>query len=363
MMVLGCGMWSTLAMAGGRSEGGEQEPRVIEITASQFEFTPSEIEVSVGESVRLLIRSTDVEHGIAIPTLGIGAGIPPGGDPVTIDFVAAEPGRHRMICTVFCGAGHGRMSGTFIVVAEASGDAQPTSDPDNVPDLVDAQMQAWEDNGYFSINYSYLSGDRSFQESLTASVYDEVATYSVNHVSGGGGQFNIGAGLRVWRNLAAGITVSSFSTSDKVDITGSVPHPLFFDRPRTGRSAPADLKYKELGVHIQAVWVMPLSEKISVAVAGGPSVFYVDQSQITRVGLADEIAAPWNTVALGSATTTSLSQSGIGGNAAVDVTYLITEQLGGGLFVGWARGTVDVPGAKSIAAGGVQVGIGLRARF
>ena len=135
IMVLGCGIWSTLAMAGGRSEGGEQEPRVIEITASQFEFTPSEIEVSVGESVRLLICSTDVEHGIVIPTVGIGARIPPGGDPVTIDCVAAEPGRHRMICTVFCGAEHSRMSGRFIVVAEASGDAQPTSDLDTLADL------------------------------------------------------------------------------------------------------------------------------------------------------------------------------------------------------------------------------------
>ena len=79
---------------------------MIEITAARFEFTPSEIEVSVGESVRLLIRSTDVEHGFGIPTLGIRVQIAPGGDPVAVDFVAVEPGRHRFACTVFCGAGH-----------------------------------------------------------------------------------------------------------------------------------------------------------------------------------------------------------------------------------------------------------------
>ena len=112
MVVLGCGTWSTTAMAGERSDGGRQQPRVIEITASRFEFTPSEIEVAVGESVRLLVRSADVEHGFAIPTLGIGAAIPPGGNPVAIDFVAAEPGRHRFACSVFCGAGHDRMTGT-----------------------------------------------------------------------------------------------------------------------------------------------------------------------------------------------------------------------------------------------------------
>ena len=133
MVVLGRGMWSTAATAGERG-AGEQEPRVIEITASQFEFSPAEIEVSVGESVRLLVRSADVGHGLAIPSLGVGASIPPGGQVVTIDFVASEPGRHQMICTVFCGAGHGQMRGTLTVVA-AGGGAQPTGGPDGVADL------------------------------------------------------------------------------------------------------------------------------------------------------------------------------------------------------------------------------------
>ena len=134
VMVLELGSWSTPAMAGERSEGGGQQPRVIEITASQFEFTPSEIEVSLGESVRLPIRSTDVEHGFGIPTLGIRAQIPPGGDPVAIDFVAAEPGRHRFACYVFCGAGHGRMNGILTIVP-ATGGAQPSVGPDTVADL------------------------------------------------------------------------------------------------------------------------------------------------------------------------------------------------------------------------------------
>ena len=135
MVVLGCGTWSPAAMAGERSASGEQQPRVIEVTASQFEFSPSEIEVSVGESVRLLVRSADVEHGLAIPSLGVGATIPPGGRVVAIDFVASEPGRHQMICSVFCGAGHGQMRGTLTVVAAAGGGAQPTDGPDAVGDL------------------------------------------------------------------------------------------------------------------------------------------------------------------------------------------------------------------------------------
>ena len=134
MVVVACGTWPTAALASGQGEAGEQQPRVIEITAAQFEFTPSEIEVSVGESVRLLIRSTDVEHGFGIPTLGIRVEMSPGGDPVAIDFVAAEPGRHRFACHVYCGAGHGRMNGTLTIVPTAGG-AQPTGGPDTVADL------------------------------------------------------------------------------------------------------------------------------------------------------------------------------------------------------------------------------------
>ena len=225
---------------------------------------------------------------------------------------------------------------------------------------------AWEDTGYVSINYGYQVGDRSFQESLTATVYEEEATYLVDHASSGGGHFDIGGGLRVWGNLAAGVAVTSFSTSAGAAITGLIPHPLFFGRPRTGTSARVDLEHKELGIHVQAAWVMPVDEKISVTVAAGPSFFNITQSLIRGVAMVNEIGAPFDTVALGTASTTSVSETGVGVNAGVDITYLVTERLGGGLFVRWAGGSVDLPasgGSQSIDVGGLQVGVGLRARF
>ena len=230
----------------------------------------------------------------------------------------------------------------------------------------EAQIRPWTGQGYVSVNYGYQAGDRAFNESLTATVYEEEATYSVEHSSSGGGQFDIGGVVRVWRNLAAGLAVSSFSTSAGAAITGVVPHPLFFNRPRTGASAVVDLEHKELGTHVQAAWVMPLNEQIIVTVAGGPSFFNVDQSLITGVGVADELGAPFDTVALGTAADTLVSESGVGANVGVDISYLVTEQLGGGLFVRWAGGSVDIPasgGTQSLDVGGVQVGLGLRVAF
>ena len=230
----------------------------------------------------------------------------------------------------------------------------------------EAQVQPWEDTGYVSINFSYQVGDRAFQERLSDTVFGEEATYSVDHTSGEGGQFDIGGGVRVWGNLVAGVAVTSFSTSDGAAITGLVPHPLFFNRLRSASFARTDLEHKELGVHIRAAWVMPLTERIIVTAAAGPSFFRVDQGLITSVTPAPEFGAPFDVVEIASAAVTSVSATGVGGNVGIDITYMVTETLGGGLFARWTGGSVDVPasgGTQSIDVGGMQVGIGLRARF
>ncbi len=131
----GVACWSGSAWARESGGGEEQEPRVIEVTASQFAFDPSDIEVSVGESVRLLVRSADVQHGIAIPGLGVGEVIPPGGEPIAIDFVASESGVHQIMCNVFCGTGHGRMRGSLTVLADGVSGVQSPQEPDDISDL------------------------------------------------------------------------------------------------------------------------------------------------------------------------------------------------------------------------------------
>ena len=131
----GVARWSSPAWARESAGGREQGPRVIEVTASQFVFDPSEIEISLGESVRLLVRSADVEHGIAIPGLGITETIPPGGEPIAIDFVARESGVHQIMCSAFCGTGHGRMRGSLTIVEDGVGGAQPAQGPDDISDL------------------------------------------------------------------------------------------------------------------------------------------------------------------------------------------------------------------------------------
>ena len=104
--------------SGGQAERGSTDPPIteIEIAAGRFSFAPNTIVVREGEHVRLIMRSVDVTHGISIPALGIRHQIPEGGEPVTIEFTAPQPGTHRFTCAVYCGVNHGSMAGTLTIL-------------------------------------------------------------------------------------------------------------------------------------------------------------------------------------------------------------------------------------------------------
>jgi cytochrome c oxidase subunit 2 len=91
------------------------EPRIIEITARRFAFEPSAVEATVGEKLRLVVRSADGVHGLEIKKLRIKKEIPRGGEPVTIDVTASTEGNFPILCSEYCGNGHDDMSGMLIV--------------------------------------------------------------------------------------------------------------------------------------------------------------------------------------------------------------------------------------------------------
>ena len=69
------------------------DPRVIEVVARRYAFEPAEIEVKVGESVRLMVRSADGPHGIEIEQFKVKRVLERGAKPVAIDIKADTAGR------------------------------------------------------------------------------------------------------------------------------------------------------------------------------------------------------------------------------------------------------------------------------
>jgi cytochrome c oxidase subunit II len=89
-------------------------PRVVEVTARRFQFTPAEVRIRRGETVILRLRSADVTHGFFQRALGIDATIEPGA-PTEVTVAPREAGRYTVICDHFCGAGHGNMAMEIVV--------------------------------------------------------------------------------------------------------------------------------------------------------------------------------------------------------------------------------------------------------
>jgi cytochrome c oxidase subunit 2 len=100
------------------------EPRVIDVIARRFVFEPAEIEATVGERIRLRVRSADGVHGIEIKKFKVKKEIPRGATPVTIDFTAGEEGRFPILCSEYCGDDHDDMTGMLVVRATAEADKQ-----------------------------------------------------------------------------------------------------------------------------------------------------------------------------------------------------------------------------------------------
>lgn len=94
-----------------------QERQVVEMVAERFSFTPSRIDVPVGTTVEIHIRSEDTDHGFHIVD-GDTVIIPKRrrGEAVVV-FEAVEPGEYRFECAKLCGAGHNFMNGEIIVTA------------------------------------------------------------------------------------------------------------------------------------------------------------------------------------------------------------------------------------------------------
>jgi cytochrome c oxidase subunit 2 len=90
-------------------------PKVIEISAKKFEFSPSQITLKKGEPVILRLSSSDRVHGFMSKPLKIDTDIPADKS----EDVAVTPdtaGDFTVICDHYCGTGHGNMKMKVTVV-------------------------------------------------------------------------------------------------------------------------------------------------------------------------------------------------------------------------------------------------------
>lgn len=92
----------------------DQNEPVIKITAKKYKYSPDSIKIKKGIPVIFELTSLDVMHGFNCPKLGVRTDIEPG-KVSRVRILAQKAGVYKFHCDVFCGSGHGEMSGKIIV--------------------------------------------------------------------------------------------------------------------------------------------------------------------------------------------------------------------------------------------------------
>ena|SRR5579862_5339411 len=102
---------AALALTGSprtRPANAVQSPRVIEVVAKKYDFTPAEITLKKGEPVILRLTSADRTHGFLLKPYKIDTDIVPG-KSTDIALTPFATGQYVIICDHYCGIGHGNM--------------------------------------------------------------------------------------------------------------------------------------------------------------------------------------------------------------------------------------------------------------
>jgi hypothetical protein len=228
-----------------------------------------------------------------------------------------------------------------------------------------AQTAPWSDRGYINVGWGVESGSSAMTDSRTSTIYEETATINSAATFTSGSLFDVGVGMRVWRNMTLGVGYHQEQNDTDGQLTGSIPSPLFFNRPRTLNETITGLNRKEQATHVMIGWVMPFGAKFDVLLSGGPSFFRIEQDAVSNVAIG-EGASSFTTQP--TITTSKKSQTGF--NVGADATYILWQndsvRLGAGGFVRFSKAEVNMPMISTeqpTEAGGMQFGFGARLRF
>jgi hypothetical protein len=222
-----------------------------------------------------------------------------------------------------------------------------------------AAASAVAERVFVSVNASYLTASRTFDDTRTFDLNAETASFTSDYAVEPSVGVDAGAIVRLWKGLGAGVAFTSYSDSRDIEVEASLPHPLKFNSPRTITGTVAG-DHEETAVHLQIAYIVPVGKKLTVVAFGGPSFFTVKQSVVTAVQFRDEY--PYDEATFTGATVATEDEKKTGFNVGADVAYWFTRQVGVGGIVRFSSTTATFS-LGDVDAGGALVGGGVRLRF
>jgi hypothetical protein len=229
--------------------------------------------------------------------------------------------------------------------------------------------QPWGDRGYFNLNAGFETATGTLNDASTFRIYDENGSLSTAQGVDSGSLIDVAAGARVWRNFTVGIGFHRGASTSEAAVTGTVPHPLFFNRSRNFALSANDLDRTEQAVHLNLGYMLIVNDRLSAHLMLGPSFFTVKQEVVSAVEILPEGSFPFDVPNVG-VQTAERKDSPTGFNVGVDISYKIYEvsriKLGGGMFLRYSGASSDITLISNTVdsdLGGLQIGFGARVRF
>ena len=228
--------------------------------------------------------------------------------------------------------------------------------------------------GFVTINGGYQVASTDFADNVVFTqatrnglvwLFVEEGDLDAGYPVDTGVALDVSGGVRVWQNLAIGVGVSRFRRDVDASVTARIPHPFFFDQHRPVSGSAVGPRRQEIAVHVQALWIVPVNDRLDLALFGGPTFVDVTQDLVTEVEFTESF--PFDAATFTGATTREQSKSCIGFNVGVDLAFYFSGNVGVGWLARFSRATIDLAsedgGTVKVDAGGVHIAGGLRLRF
>lgn len=231
-----------------------------------------------------------------------------------------------------------------------------------------AAQGAVTDRVFMNIGFGVESGSNDAADTKTYTLYDETATVSSSTSWTSGSIFGGGVDFRVVKNFTVGVAYHQETNTTDSALSGAIPHPIFFNRPRNFTATEGGLYRRENATHITFGWVFPISTKLDVLVTGGPSFFRLEEDVVSEIEVIERGGAYTDVAVLPTVTTQKRSATGF--NVGADATYIFWQndsvRIGAGGFFRYTEAKSDVRLLVSdieTTVGGMQFGFGARIRF
>jgi hypothetical protein len=231
-----------------------------------------------------------------------------------------------------------------------------------------AQALPWEGRGFLNLNFGIqVIADDAADTSASFQLYDETGTVTSTQAIDKQAPFlDFGGGFRVAGNFGLGFAYSRLNVTGTAEVVAKVPSPIYYDQPRTATASLNALDHTENAYHFQALWMLPITDKVDVMISGGPTWFSLTQGVVTSPQIT-EVGPPYTTVNM-TVSQSTLTASKMGFNVGADLTFRFANNFGVGGMLRYSSATVTLESAGSdatsdVKVGGFQVGGGIRIRF